>query len=154
MKNKKSVFIVQIIAIITAAIALFSLPGLVRVIWMELGYSPRSDAMSEMYVLNFLWIMWFVLLLILKIVTAYGLFRIRAWAWKLAMIVFSAEFLSRLYGILSIPGEPPTLNHSEGGIIESFSSWLIYIHAVIPLIFIIVLFQKPIKKRFSKTDTI
>lgn len=68
--------------------------------------------------------------------------------------VHSVDFLSRLYGIMSIPGEPPTLNHSEGVITGSFSIWPIYIQAIIPLILVIILLQKPIKKLFSKSERI
>jgi hypothetical protein len=136
MQNKKSVFIVRIIAIIVAVMALVSLPSLFKIIWLELSYSPQGDAMSEIYVWNLIGYSWFALLFILKIISAYGLFQIRIWAWKLAIAVFSVEFFSRLYSLLSIPNEAPTLNHSEDVIIGSFSLWPFYIQTIIPLYFI------------------
>lgn len=154
MQNNKFVLVVRIIAIVTAVIALYSLAGLLKVFWLESSYAPQGDAIPKIYVWNLVWTIWFALLLILKIISAYGLFRIHTWAWKLVITVFSVDFLSRLYGILSIPGEPPTLNQSEGGIIGSFSIWPIYIQAIIPLILVIILLQKPIKMLFSKTDRI
>ncbi|MCX7544723.1 hypothetical protein [Marinicella gelatinilytica] len=154
MQNNKSVLVVRIIAIVTAAIALYSLAGLLKVIWLESSYTPQSDSMSKIFVLNLVWYIWFALLLVLKIVSAYGLFRIRPWSWKFAIAVFSADFLSRLYGIMSMLGEAPTLNQSEGGIIGSFNIWPIYIQAIIPLIVVIILLQKPIKKLFSKNERI
>jgi len=41
MQNNKSIFIVRIVATVTAAIALYSLPGLLKFIWWELSYSPQ-----------------------------------------------------------------------------------------------------------------
>ena len=154
MQNNKSILVVRIVAIVIAAIALYSLPGLFKVVWLELSYSPQGDAMSKIYVWNLIGYSWFALLFMLKIVTAYGLFQIRTWAWKLAITVFSVEFFSRLYSLLSIPNEPPMLNYSEGAIIESFSLWPFYIHTIIPLILVIILLQKPIKSLFSKVNTI
>ncbi len=149
MQNNKPVLIVRVVAIFIMAMALYSLPDLLNFIWLEWSYSAHHDVMSDMYIWNLLWTVWFTLLCILKMITAYGLFQIRPWAWILAMVVFPAEFLSRVYGIFSLPGEPVSLNQNEGVIVESFHIWPFYFHALILLFFLFVLVQKPIIKLFK-----
>ena len=103
--------------------------------------------------------MWFVLLLILQIIAAYGLFRLRTWAWLLAVCVISADFLTRLFGITNLwfnrhPGSSPVLDgiEEQAVVIQSFSLWPGYFRVVLSLVFMIVLLQKPIKNVFNRVQ--
>ncbi|KAA3639036.1 MAG: hypothetical protein DWP95_11355 [Proteobacteria bacterium] len=164
MQNNKSIFIVQFIAIITLATALYSLPGVIKLIWWELSSSSLSHSWSDIYWQNLLWTVWIALLLVLKMVVAYGLFRIRVWAWCFALCVLTVDFLIRLSGIITIwlhrqPGPPPAFNAGEGGavVIGSLSHWPMYLWAAYSLILIIILLQKPIRSVFktnSSSDSI
>ncbi|MCW8869164.1 MAG: hypothetical protein OQK49_00545 [Proteobacteria bacterium] len=155
MQDQKSIGIIRILAVITVAIALYLLQAPIKTIWLELTYSYQADMNTGIFGWDLMWMMWVALLLILMLIAAYGLFRLRTWAWMFALCVFSADLVTRLFGIFNLwlnrqPGPPSVINDHQGQIvIESISLLPMYLMVALSLISIIILLQKPIKNLFS-----
>lgn len=156
MQNNKPVHIIRVVAILMAATALNSLPELIKVIWWEFSHLSYSDHWQEVIHWGFIGYAGLALLWVVNIVSAYGLFRIRARAWRLALCVLTVDILIRLSGIIHTwlyrqPGPPPAFNADQGSaaVIGSYSHWPVYLLAALNLIIIIILLQKPIRSRFK-----
>ena len=164
MQKKKSIFVVRVIAIVTAATAFYYLsPIQIRGLWWTFTSLLRGHTWPGFSWWTLFWFISVELLLVLKIVSAYGLFRIRSWARNFSIIVLLADFLTRLYGIINFwsyyfqhpePHPIPQEGEGVGVIIEYISMWPTYIIAFISLILVIILWQKPIRKIFKKAPTV
>jgi len=155
MQNKY-LYIIRVVAILMATTALYSLLGLIKVIWWKLTFLSNDDHWQEVIDWSFIWYVGLALLWLLTVISAYGLFRVRSWAWRLAFWVLTVDLLIRLSGIIHIwlhrqPGPPPAFNTDQGGVvvIGSFSHWPVYLMTTLSLIIIIILLQKPIRSLFK-----
>ena len=147
MQNKKYIFIIRIISIVTAATAFLYniLPPteIIVNIWWKFTFLLQGQTCPEIswrYLLYSIFPdIFFVLLIVLKIVSAYGLFRFRSWAINLAIVVLLADFITRLLYLIIM-------------FWPYWSYWLfpLYILALISLISAIFLLQKPVRKVFRK----
>lgn len=160
MRNKSIILIIRAVAIITLVTALQGLtPGHIRSLWWTFTSLLRGQTWP-----GFTW--WIVvlmviveLILVLKIVSASGLFRLRPWARKFSIVVLSGDFIARLSGIINFwyhasrqPG-PPLLPHEAERVrvvTDYVSMWPTTIIAVISLLSIIILRPKTVRSVFSK----
>jgi len=163
MQKNKSIIIVRVIAIFTTLTALNSLIPIsitIGVPWLLFTTFLQGHVSGGNYGWFFLFFLFIYLIIILKIISAYGLFRIRIWGRKLAIVVLATDFINQVYKVIngwlyffgylksSIPELEP---YSPTTVIAKFiSMWPIYLLASISLISIIILLLKPIKKVFSK----
>ena len=88
---------------------------------------------------------------ILKLVSAYGLFRIRLWGRIVAIVVLSFDFLVRLAGAINTwtynirhPELPPIPENTT--LVEVISMWPSYIIGIISLLSVIILLSRPVKE--------
>ncbi len=167
MQNKKSLFVVRSIALITAATAIYVLFDPIVYKAAGLWRAFLGLFLSDFRGPNSSWWLWllgnlFNSLFILKLISAYGLFTLKSWAKKLSIIVLSADFLFRFAYMIHFwvyyfthprPVHIPYVP-KEGewhiSVVVRISMWPTEIIMMISLISIIILFQKPIKKLFRK----
>jgi hypothetical protein len=104
------------------------------------------------------------LMLMLKLIASYGMFRFQSWARTLAIYVLSADFLLRLAGFINVHTyywrHPEMVQrHKEmfesalsRGYVFEFTISLIpgYIIGLLSLISVIILILRPVNERFGK----
>lgn len=109
MQEKHTIMIVRLLGLLILTTVLY----VVRPVWQP-NVSVWINLRSSVYFWHQLpdlfamqgafWATWcilFELVLIAKLVVAYGLFRIRGWARNISVGVLSADFLMRLFGIIN-----------------------------------------------------
>ena len=144
---------INLAALLTAGTGFYALadhwPGMldfVRFFFYFLGDSSRLPIWTP--------VLGIILYLTLfgKIIAAYGLFRLRKWAWKLALVVLSIDFSWHLFAAVyhfvsfrhsKTPPVPP------GTITVTVSLWPSYIICILSLFSIILLARKPVRTVFE-----
>jgi len=158
----KTKLLIWVIALVTGGTALYVL---LPTHWKHWWHMLQLWVREEGAVNNFpFWVLTagiiLDLLLILKLVAAYGLFRLQAWGRALALYVLSAEFLFRLAGfinVLTYDWRYPEMirRHNEMKSMTLLGEGTItvslipsYIIGLLSLISVIILMIRPIKERF------
>jgi hypothetical protein len=165
MHMKKSKLLIWVIASITAGTALYViLPTYWKYWWHMLqlwihGDNPYRDFPFWVLPVGIV----FDLILVFKLIAAYGMFKLQHWARTLAIYVLSADFLLRLACFINrvtyhwrYPemiqryDELKESMASQGGIqIITISLIPGYIIGLLSLISVIILIIRPIKERFK-----
>jgi hypothetical protein len=154
MDEKRTRFLIRLIAVGTAGTALYALLPTHWKYWWEIiglwarqGISPFGRHASWLFPTMIL----FDLILLFKLVTAYGLFRLRSWAIIPAICVLSLDFILRLCGAINMwtytlrhPELPPI--PTEGVVVKVISMWPSYIIGTISLVSLIILFRKSVRE--------
>lgn len=154
--QRRSTTIIWVIAIFMAATAIYRLFRSWRWYWSFFAVSSQ-----ESYFLDHLSFWWLILIIIfelmlaLKLVASYGLFRIRSWARILAIVVLLFDYASGLAGAIQMcwytvfPIEPPPIK--EGMSVVGFVSlWPTYIIAFMGIISVFFLTRSWIAAQFKK----
>ena len=167
MQNKKSIFVVRVIAIVTAATAIYVLFDPIIGKAVGLGRTFLALFFKDLRGARLSWWIWllcnlFNSLFVFKLISAYGLFKLKFWARNFSIVILSADFLFRLAYIIHFwayyfchpkpvitPHVPKEGEFYISGVIH-ISMWPTYIIAFISLISIIILWHKPIRKIFEK----
>lgn len=150
--------VVKIVACVTAATGLFVLvPG-----WRSHFHFWTHPLQSVASLDPFYSVLCFVVMVIpiLKLVAAVGLFRNKHWAWFSGIAVLTADFVLRanvaitmfLIDALVPPTPPPPM--PEGGVTMVIPLWPSYVIAIISIASVLVLIQKPIKNLFAKSKSL
>jgi len=94
-----------------------------------------------------------------ELVAAYGLFQLRPWAWKIAVVTLSLNLILRVIGSLNYViqvmqfANTPILPISEDAVVvQTVSMWPIYIIGIICGISILILVQTAVKEIFIKNN--
>ena len=144
---KKQKIILRIIALIIAVTALYHimqkpLQGWLNW-WKLLFYWFQYSVVAHVLI--------FDLILFLKLISAYGIFKIRSWGRMIALPVLAADILFRLYGMINIytyhlrHPEPSPIPMGQYVKIIPVNLTPSYIISFISLISIIILMNKSIK---------
>ena len=153
MHERRTRFLIRLIAVGTAGTALYVLlPTYWKYwwdiigLWVRQGKTPFAGHASWLFPAIIL----FDLILLFKLVTAYGLFRLRSWAIIPAICVLSLDFILRLYGAINTwtytlrHPEPPPIP-TEGVVVKVISYWPSYIIGAISLVSLIILSRKSVR---------
>lgn len=154
MHENRTRFLIRLIAVGTTGTALYVLLPTYWKYWWEIigfwvreGISPFARHASWLFPAMIL----FDLILLFKLVTAYGLFRLRSWAITPAICVLSLDFIFRLWGAINTwtytlrHPEPPPIP-TEGVVVKVISMWPSYIIGAISLVSLIILFRKSVRE--------
>jgi len=93
-----------------------------------------------------------------KLVAAVGLFRIRKWAWVLAIVALTLDMLLRIVGAirhsLESPQDLPELALCSGVVVEEISLWPSYVIALVSAVSLLVLANSRIRSQFWRREQI
>jgi len=146
--QEKQKNLIRYLAIVIATTTIFSTIYNWPNVWGSISYSFRLDSFDS-YALKILIILIpaLCLLPIAKIITAFGLFRLRPWGRTTAIFVFSIDLLVRIYFTYYLLsqhlGDPENTR-------KFFSLLPNYILGLISLVTVILLLLKQFKEAFSK----
>ena len=162
----KSKSLIWVIASVTAGTALYViLPTYWKYWWQMLqlwihGDNPYRDFPFWVLPVGIV----FDLILVFKLIAAYGMFKLQHWGRTLAIYVLSADFFLRLAGFIDRViynwRHPEMIQHynewkesmaSQGGIqIITISLIPGYIIGLLSLISVIILIIRPVKQKFKR----
>jgi hypothetical protein len=153
--QRKQKMIIKVVATMTAATGLFELCryGL-HSYWIT--FTHFSDTLDLVEPFGFALGIVIMLIPLLKLAAAIGLFLPKRWGWLLALIILGLNFLGGIQAAIRMciySFNPPVLAPppmDPNVTVQVISMWPMYIIAIISLISMIILLQKPIKKKFSK----
>jgi anaerobic C4-dicarboxylate transporter len=94
------------------------------------------------------------LVLLAQLISSIGLFRIRRWAWLLAVTSISVQVLFVSIGAVRLALLPPVLSlQIEPGVIVCIiSMWPSYFRTILNAIAVLLLFSKPIRSHFLNEE--
>lgn len=164
MQEKHKVILIRFLGLLSLATVLYE----VRPVWQphfDMWFNVRSSAYfwyhlvmagafsATLYVL-------FELVLIAKLVVAYGLLRVCSWARPVAIAVLTADFVFRASGAVTsflvaafVPPMPlPPM--PKGAVTIVISMWPSYVIGIISIVSVLVLIKKPIKNLFAKSKSL
>ena len=154
MQDSRIRFLIRLIALATVGTALYVLLPIywkywwdIIGLWVRQGKTPFAGHASWLFPSLIL----FDLILLFKLVVAYGLFRLRPWAITFAFWVLIFDFLLRLCGAINTwtytlrHPEPPPIP-TEGVVLKVISYWPSYIIGAISLVSLIILFRKSVRE--------
>ena len=153
MQRKENI-IIKVVALATAATGLFSF---VRFFKSNMQFlSNVRFVAKDLNALQFIPTLIILIIPVLKTAVAYGIFRSKHWAWISAVVMLSVDSLFRVSGAINwiifpilFPqtSQPPI---SKGVITGSISILPSLVIAIISLISIFILIQKPIKNQLTE----
>lgn len=147
--------VIRSVAFVTAITALFGLlPGLRSFFYFWISPFQHFSIIGPFYGVLGLVMM---VIPVLKLVVAFGLFKSKRWAWFGAIAVLTADFVLRAAGAIAIfliaifvpiqPAHPM----AEGTLATVIPLWPSYVIAIISIASVLALIQKPIKNLFAKS---
>ena len=164
MQEKQKILVVRLIGLLTLATGLYAIRPVWQPhvhMWLHLnsyvycwGHLPELFDMSG--ACSAILVILVQSTLIAKLIVAYGLFRVRSWGRPVALIVLTADFVLRAnVAIMEFPSAalvPPTPSSqiSEGCVTMAIVLWPSYFIAIISIVSVLILLQKPIKELFKK----
>ncbi len=152
--------LIKLIAIITAGTAFYVLYPDFGLFYLTSGMSVilhGSERLESLAILLFSFL-FTVLLPLLKLLSAYGLFKLRPWAWKITVAVLSFDFLSRFVGAINFVIQviqfrnkpiPPIPQNAVVGVV---SMWPSYIIALLCGISVFLLIQPSARELFKENQ--
>jgi len=94
----------------------------------------------------------FELVLLAQLISSVGLFRIRRWAWILAVIALSVQVLLMSIGAVRIAllsqAPPPPIE--PGAVVRTFSMWPSRVRTMLNAIAVLLLFSQRVRSHFLK----
>lgn len=168
MQEKRKIMVVRLIGLLTLATGLYEIRPVWQPhvhMWLHLrSYVYCWGRLPELFGIVGTYSAILVILaqstLIAKLIVVYGLFRVRSWGRPAAMVVLTADFVLRanvaitmfLLTALVPPTPPPPM--PEGGVTMTIFMWPSYLIAIISIVSVLVLIQKPIKNLFAKSKSL
>ena len=160
MQEKHIIAVVRLLGLLSLATAFYEVCPLWQLrshvyLWHQL---PEHFAMAGAF-----WATLCVLVelvLIAKLVVAYGLFRVCSWARPVAITVLTADFIFRANGAITMflfdlfISPMPETPIPEGTYTRVIYLWPSYVIAIISIASVLVLIQKPIKNLFAKSKSL
>ncbi len=156
--NKQVNTLIRLIAIITAGSAFYILYPDFGFFYLSAGWSVilhGPDRLGSLAIL-LLGFLLTVLLPLSELVAAYGLFKLRPWAWKTAVALLSFDFLTRFIGAINFViqvmrfRDKPIPPIPKGAVVGVISMWPSYIIALLCGIFVFILIQPSVKEIFKQ----
>ena len=156
MRNQMTLLLIRLAAVIAAGTAFYeALPDFgLKYLWFI------ASAFWSNYV-DWGFIAWFPLgflvnpvIPVAKLIAAYGLLRFRPWAWRVAIIPLTVDFLFCLIGAINFAIQSYRYRYfqiPEGyRVVKVISMWPSYIIALLSAFAILFLLRPSVKRKFEK----
>ena len=147
---------VKVVAFVTAAMGVFVI---VKDRWgylyFPMAFRGTSEIIGPLLAVLSLLVM---VIPVLKIVVAVGLFNVRRWAWISAIVVLTLDFVIRLQSAVRmcifslthpIPPMPMSVSQ-ENVVVRVVNMGPTYVVSIVGILIVLILFQKPISKLFEE----
>jgi hypothetical protein len=157
--HRKAVSLIKVLGIVTIVMgALPMLDYLLMIMYILRSISAKGNPHGRLSGL-FIIIALSLVLPVAKVIGGYGLLKIRLWARKLAITVFTLEYLIACAGAALFANQcyrfrhmPPSMYH-EAIAIGTLRMLPTYILALVSLLFIALLTRDSVTKTFPESDT-